>query len=233
MPSFLEDITSFYGTGQRNPQGQTLEEYLKEYDPYVYKSPFVTADIVVVRPNQEAGNQGLQLLMIQRKNHPCIGWWALPGGFAELEENLLCSAKRELEEETGLKNIPMEQLYTWGEQWRDPRARVITVSYLAYVSQEVSIQAGDDAKDATWVDLQMELQKTERVTMENGVTRKREYFKLTLKNCEKKIESVAIVLVEQNINTVLKELTYTVVENKEIAFDHARIIVQALLYLQK
>lgn len=231
MPSFFEDISSFYGTGERNPEGETLDEYLEKYDPYRYKGPFVTADIVVVRQTEEESNVGLELLMVQRKNHPCIGWWALPGGFAELHEDLMSSAKRELEEETGLTGIPMEQLYTWGEENRDPRCRIITVSYLAYLLNDVKVQAGDDAKDAAWVRIHLELQKTELISAENQWKRKREYYRLSLKNSSKGIHSEAIVAVEQNLNTILKELTFTVMENKEIAFDHARIITQALLYM--
>lgn len=233
MPSFLKEISDFYGTGERNPEGQTLEEYLQAYDPYQYKGPYVTADIVVLRPAEEGANVGYELLMVQRKNHPCIGWWALPGGFAELREDLLVTAKRELQEETGLKDIPMEQLRAWGEMDRDPRCRIITVSYLAYESREALIEAGDDARDAAWVKINLELEKTEIVSEVPNIERKKEYFKLTLQNREKKIQSVASVVVEQNINTVLKDFTVKVVENQKIAFDHARIIVHALLELKK
>ena len=85
---YLENLSSFYGTGQRNEKGQTLEEFLEKYDPKKYDCPSNTADIAVFRKCSRAGSEGLQLLMIRRRNHPNIGFWALPGGFVDLKENL-------------------------------------------------------------------------------------------------------------------------------------------------
>ncbi len=85
MASFLEDITPFYGTGERNGKGQTLEEFLEEYDPYRYKNPCCTTDTVVFSyKDEQALKEGrFKVLLVKRGNHPSIGCWALPGGREE------------------------------------------------------------------------------------------------------------------------------------------------------
>ena len=77
--------------------------------------------------------------------------WAIPGGFVRTEESLESAAMRELLEETGVKNVYLEQLYTFGDPFRDPRTRVITVAYFALIPAEsTKLQASTDASDAQW-----------------------------------------------------------------------------------
>ena len=159
MASFLEDITPFYGTGERNGKGQTLEEFLEEYDPYRYKNPCCTTDTVVFSyKDEQALKEGrLKILLVKRGNHPSIGCWALPGGFVNLRENLEDTARRELQEETGVSGLPVEQFACYGDYQRDPRARIITSAYLSIVKEsDVSVEAGDDAADAAWFEIEME-----------------------------------------------------------------------------
>ncbi|MCX5644502.1 MAG: NUDIX hydrolase [Phycisphaerae bacterium] len=95
-----------------------------------------------------------KLLLIQRKNEPYKGRWALPGGFVEMDEDLPEAVARELAEETGLKDIPLEQLRTFGKPGRDPRGRTITVAYFGIAGKDSpAIQAGDDAARAQWFDI--------------------------------------------------------------------------------
>jgi 8-oxo-dGTP diphosphatase len=75
----------------------------------------------------------LKVLLIERALDPFKGKWALPGGFVRVDETLDEAARRELEEEAGLKNVFLEQLYTFGEVKRDPRERVVSVAYYALV----------------------------------------------------------------------------------------------------
>lgn len=159
MAAFLKELSKFYGTGEKNNAGQTLEEFLDRYDPYKYRTPSCTADAVIFYSRQPLTKdlRGIKLLLVRRSNHPSIGYWALPGGFVDMEENLEDSAKRELLEETGIGNLPMEQIAAYGNYDRDPRTRVITTAYMALVNgQEMEVRAGDDAADAVWCDLELE-----------------------------------------------------------------------------
>ncbi len=133
-------------------QTLTEEEFLKQYNPKAYDSPAVTADILIFTINRE---QKLQLLLIQRGRHPFKGKWAVPGGFVEMDESLDQAAARELKEETGLEDIYLEQLYTFGAVDRDARTRVISVAYIALVpARRLDYRAGDDAADACLFDVE-------------------------------------------------------------------------------
>ena len=147
--AFLDDLTRFYGTGERNGAGQNLEEFLETYDAKKYDCPSNTTDIIVIKCKEKLVRWGqpLQVLLVKRSNHPSIGCWATPGGFVEMKENLQEGAARELEEETGVKGLPLQQLLTWGDYDRDPRWRVITTSFLALVEGDIPVKAGDDAAD--------------------------------------------------------------------------------------
>jgi 8-oxo-dGTP diphosphatase len=116
--------------------------------------PSVTVDVVVValcegRP---------QVLLIKRAKPPFEGCWALPGGFVEPREPLEAAARRELYEETGAEPDHLEQLGTFGDPGRDPRGWTISVAFLAALSkdgaQASKIQAGSDAGDVGWFDLE-------------------------------------------------------------------------------
>lgn len=114
---------------------------------YRFAHPAVTTDIVIFTIRDAA----LNVLLIQRKGEPYRGAWALPGGFVNESEALDDCAKRELEEETGLSNVYLEQLYTFGAPERDPRERVISVAYYALIpSDRVQIRAATDAAAVAW-----------------------------------------------------------------------------------
>jgi 8-oxo-dGTP diphosphatase len=116
---------------------------------YDYPRPAVTVDCVVFGLDLDA--QDLKILLIQRRGQPFAGMWALPGGFVEMDETLEQSAKRELQEETGISRLYLEQLYTFGDPGRDPRERVVTVAYYALVKlTDHAIKADTDATDVGW-----------------------------------------------------------------------------------
>lgn len=230
MPAFLEDITPFLGTGEKNEAGLSLAEFLEGYDANRYPNPSVTADVLVFEYKKDKVDvyNGLKLLMIKRKNHPGIGLFALPGGFINIREDIDEAAKRELFEETGIENIPIEQLYCWGDYKRDPRTRIVTVSYLAMVEEGLKPQAGDDAADAMWMDVHFEKQ-SERT--ENG--RIYRQYKVVLKNEERGEEASFVAEVSENERGFLKEKDYSVISSDKVAFDHPCFIVQALLHIEK
>lgn len=238
MASFLKDISNFYGTGEKNAAGQTLEEFLKEYDPYRYKTPSCTTDAVIFAYEGEKCEDaaGLKVLLIKRGNHPSIGFWALPGGFIELEENLEDTARRELMEETGVEGLIMEQLAAYGDYDRDPRARVITTAYMALVRLgDIKVQAGDDAADAMWCEMELgEVPLDEREPDEKKEDGKIRIYRLTLKNKERGFETEALVkCVERGAGGLIREEKYTVIRRGETASDHAAIIVQGLLRIKE
>ncbi len=110
--------------------------------------PFITVDCVVFGLDKSAE---LRVLLIQRAYDPYKNTWALPGGFVKEAEPLETAARRELKEETGVTNIFMEQLYTFGTPARDPRGRVISVAYFALINlEEHPPTAATDASDAQW-----------------------------------------------------------------------------------
>ncbi len=114
---------------------------------YKYPRPSVTVDLVIFT----IADNDLKVLLIRRGGEPFKGRWALPGGFVEINESLEKAAARELKEEAGVTNVYLEQLYTFGDPKRDPRGRVISVSYFALVDAEgQKIQAASDAAEAEW-----------------------------------------------------------------------------------
>ena len=111
-----------------------------------YHYPAVSVDVVIFTLRED----DLQVLLVQRKHPPFEGRWAIPGGFVEAGESLEVAARRELAEETGVRDVYLEQLYTFGDPGRDPRGRVITVAYFALVPLPLAVEAGSDASDARW-----------------------------------------------------------------------------------
>ena len=112
-----------------------------------YEKPSVTVDIVIFTIQDGE----LKVLLVKRGLEPFKGKWAIPGGFVKMPESLENAAKRELEEETGVKDVYLEQLYSFGDPGRDPRGRVITVAYIALVnSGKIKLEAKTDAEDARW-----------------------------------------------------------------------------------
>lgn len=114
---------------------------------YEYPRPALTVDAVVFGLDEE----DLKVLLIRRALEPFRGKWALPGGFVRVEESLEDAVRRELQEETGITQLFLEQLYTFGAVDRDPRERVVTVAYYALVKLSAHhIKAATDARDAAW-----------------------------------------------------------------------------------
>ena len=107
----------------------------------------VTVDVVIFTVRDGA----LHVLLVRRAAPPYAGRYAIPGGFVHEEESLEAAALRELAEETGVRDIYLEQLYSFGDPGRDPRGRVVTVAFFALIaSADLRLAAGTDAAEARW-----------------------------------------------------------------------------------
>jgi 8-oxo-dGTP diphosphatase len=115
---------------------------------YDYPRPTLTVDIVTF----SVRNGRLNVLIIKRSKDPYAGTWALPGGFMNIEESLDAAATRVLEEETGLQEVYLEQLYTYGDPFRCPKDRVVTVAYFALIPSNAPIryEGGKDISHVRW-----------------------------------------------------------------------------------
>ena len=120
---------------------------------YVYEwpRPMVTVDAVVFR--LAAGRT--EVLLINRKHEPYKGKWAVPGGFIEMDEELEDAVARELQEETGLMGVKLEQMRAFGTCGRDPRGKLISIAFTGVANEgRDKIRAGDDAAKAQWFDVE-------------------------------------------------------------------------------
>ena len=197
---------------KRNADGLTEAEFLAAYNPGDYERPSVTVDMMVLR--MKPALDGLQILLIQRKNHPFIEHWALAGGFVDIDESAYHAACRELEEETGITGVYLEQIYTMSQPDRDPRMRVIDIAYAALLpyGEEVEAVAGDDAADALWFDIEFTDEKLRLSNSEKGIVLD---YKLNVKE-----------FVNGRIR--IRNLVPELVSEDALACDHAEIILEGL-----
>ena len=199
-----------------NSDGLTEKEFLARYNPGNYERPSVTVDMMVLRMSERLDK--LKLLLIKRKNHPCIEQWALAGGFVDITESAYDAACRELREETGLTDVYLEQLYTMSQPDRDPRMRVIDIAYIALLPYNKSskVQAGDDAKDALWFDVSLTSNELILSNIGKNIEIKYNLINKTFKN--------GVI----SINNYIPQLA----GEEALAFDHAEIILEGLFRLR-
>jgi 8-oxo-dGTP diphosphatase len=125
------------------------EEVLKN-DLDKFPKPSVTVDCVIFGYDM----QSLQILLLNRKEKPFKNKWTIPGGFLYIDETLKQAAERVLVTKTGLSDIFLEQLFTFGDLERDPRGRVLSVAYFALVNpKKFKLVKGDAANEVAWFDL--------------------------------------------------------------------------------
>lgn len=115
-----------------------------------FEQPGVTVDLVIFTVNENR----LKVLLVKRAEPPFSGSWSIPGGFLKIGESLEAAALRVMAEKTSVKEIYLEQLYTFGDPDRDPRTRVITVTYLALISWKNLNQPNSQrVADLAWYDM--------------------------------------------------------------------------------
>lgn len=108
------------------------KEYLESYNPQEYDRPSIAVDLLIFTIEDDR----LKIVLVEREEHPFKNMMSLPGTFVGMDETLENAAKRGALIKTGLSDMYFEQLYTWGDVDRDPRMRIISVSYLSFVSRD-------------------------------------------------------------------------------------------------
>ena len=162
---------------------------------YKYPHPAVTADCVIFGFDE---SNKMKVLLIQRGNDPYKGKWAFPGGFMNIDETAEQCARRELEEETGLKDVAVEQFYTFSDVNRDPRERILSVAHYAIIRLS-DVKGSDDAAKAQWFsideipslafDHEFMFQKAIQIIKEKIISKSKDLDKIMLcvNNTEKEI----------------------------------------------
>lgn len=197
-----------------------------------YFRPSVTVDSIIftIRNSQSENyrklpEKKLQVLLTKRAQDPYKGKWCLPGTFVKEDEKFEEAVNRCLEEKANIKDIYLEQLYSWGDPLRDPRERIISTSYMGLVdSENIKIKAGKRIDDISWFNIKLNTLKKENRENKQG------YYKA---------EEIEILLDNGNIVLkskvkVIKELVdgnliiYTKILESDLAFDHAKILIYSI-----
>ena len=152
-----------------------LKKNFYSYDPSKYDRPSVTVDMLIFTVTEQENknyrklpDKELRLLMVKRGDHPYIGQWALPGGFVREKESLEEAALRELKEETNIDNVYIEQLFSWGKVDRDPRTRVISVSYMSLIDSPLKYKGQPRCRGCKWFAVNCKLMD-EKKTVTDGL----------------------------------------------------------------
>lgn len=217
------------------------EKYLSEYDISAYERPSIATDIVIfsvlndgVRDNiRKLQKKSLKVLLIKRASYPYKDYFALPGGFCKPGEDVCETARRELFEETNVSNAFLKLVGVYGEKDRDPRGWIISNTFMALMDGEkCKLRAGSDAWEAKWFSIKLDVVSNDSDVENNKVTSEIVY-NLTLVN-EYSENSISAKIKEINVfENYHENRKYEILENNGIAFDHAKIIVDALLSLRK
>ena len=208
----------------------TEQEFLRAYDIKSYEQPSVTSDIVVLsvgeNPNKKEVNIGpLQILLIKRASHPFKDTWALPGGFCRPSESVYETARRELYEETNIRNTYLSHQNVYSRQDRDPRGWIISNAFLSLIDHnQCSLRADTDAWDAKWFTIES---LNSEVTSDTMYARTLTHT-LTLvdPDTDEKLTAVtteSIVYHPNGHDSVFHTIS------SGFAFDHAEIITQTLI----
>mgnify|MGYP004508584029 FL=1 len=192
------------------------EEFLKDYDSSVFEKLSMTTDILIMSvSNEDTGNyrklseKKFSILLVKRDNYPFKDKWCLPGGFVGVDETLDEAAKRVLKTETNLKDIYIEQLYTFSGIKRDPRMRVISTSYMALVDKNRLMDKL--SANASWFNVFMlEDEKSYNVTLDNG------------------IEKIKFVVGKKLRDKTTDRYDFNIIKNDKLAFDHPLVIVSGI-----
>lgn len=196
---------------------KTEEEFLKDYNSNDYPSFAVATDILVFGISsledsnyKKLDEKKISILLIKRDNYPYKDKWCLPGGFVGIDENLDDAPIRILKRETGLDNIYLEQLYTFGSVKRDPRMRVVSTSYLALIDKDRI--KNSLSNNTSWFDIINIDEKNNILTMD-------------LSNGN---EDISFSIEKELRELTTDRYTFHIKDNKYLAFDNPSIILSGI-----
>lgn len=201
------------------------KKYLKTYSINKYEKPSVTVDAVIFRIiNKETNNyrklpeKKLQVFLMKRPNSPYKNQYALAGTFIDIKIELSENLKNCINNKVGLKNYYYEQLFTFGDKFRDPRTRVLSVSYMLLTDEVITLPSGN------WFDVEISEKQISKTQKNSEFSIKKE-VELNLKRESETLSNKLEVSIEK-IN--LEEQKNISIKQSDIAFDHIKIIFYAL-----
>lgn len=217
------------------------QEFLKHYNIANYERPSVATDMAIysIMDEGEQDNfrklpqKALKLLLIKRASHPFREHWALPGGFCRPNEDVYETARRELYEETNVKDAYLNLAGIFGDVGRDPRGWIISNTFLALIDGATcNLRAGTDAWEAKWFSVQFERTELRKEIAEKTMTVESEYV-IDLQHEETGIYIHAKLREYKSFENYHETVWYEIIESQGLAFDHAKLILYTLLFLRK
>ncbi|WP_022764935.1 NUDIX domain-containing protein [Butyrivibrio sp. XPD2006] len=197
-------------TERRDINGLTEKEFLEQYTDTLYDKPSVTTDILVLGVDESFAR--LKALLIKRDEHPYLGFYALPGGFIKKDETAYQAASRKLYEEAGVRDVYLDQIYTFTRPGRDPRTWVMSIAYLALVGDVSEIKTTGE-----WFDLEFD---DDRIRLYNDESGAEIIYPVSVK----KFKNGRIGY--ENRVAISGE------RGEKLAFDHVEIIIESIMKLR-
>lgn len=228
-----------------NNMKQQDEEYLKTYHFDKYPKPSVATDMAILSIMEEAEDnyrknpeKKLKILLIKRGRPPYQDTWALPGGFLKPDETVEVAANRELQEETGVTNVHLEQVKVFSDPGRDPRGWIISDVFMALIDgKRCDLKASTDAKEAEWFSISLkkvsdDVQEPLAEDKTSGEAfRVRAQYELILTHDKDKLTAMIEEITEYS--NYRRHTEYEILDSDGLAFDHAKVIAYVVQYLRE
>ncbi len=196
------------------------EDFLQHYNSNEFEKLSMTTDILIFSVSsgekenyRKLNDKYFSILLVKRDTYPFKDKWCLPGGFINIDENLEDAPKRILNNETNLKDIYLEQLYTFGDVNRDPRMRIVSTAYMALIDK--NILENNLSENSSWFNIEYKENKNNMyIYLNNGV------------------DSIDIKIKKVLYEKTTDRYKYVIEENNSLAFDHALVIASGISRLK-
>ncbi len=217
------------------------KEYLSKYSIANFERPSVATDIVIFSIMEEGDNnnfrklakRALKVLLIKRASYPYRDYYALPGGFCRPNEDVYETARRELFEETNVKDVYLKPAGIFGEIGRDPRGWIISNAFLALLdSKKYSLRAGTDAWEAKWFAINLDIKEIKREAEKESIYIETIYT-MNLSSEDSDDSFTVDIKEHKRFENYHEKVSYEIHDNGRLGFDHGKIILQALLKLRR